>query len=148
NADKITSYESLKSVLAENGFDGIEYKNEVEDYGSKSYIIFDPSQAKSAIGNNGLFDEENDNFVAQLEAGHISPHKFDKFSNDYAKTGEGVQAFGWGSYFWTSQQVRAHYMKSLKSRMPNATGKITATLSYSNTDIEFNKGSIEHVSRT
>lgn len=35
-------------LLKEKGYDGIEYVNDVEDAGSVSHIVFDPSQVKSA----------------------------------------------------------------------------------------------------
>lgn len=38
----------MDSYLKSKGFDGIVYKNEVEDKGSDSYIVFDPSQIKVA----------------------------------------------------------------------------------------------------
>jgi Serine/Threonine/Tyrosine Kinase found in polyvalent proteins len=48
------SYEIPKAI--EKGYDGIVYKNEVEDVGSDSYIIFDPEQAKSA--DPATYDKE------------------------------------------------------------------------------------------
>jgi GNAT superfamily N-acetyltransferase len=51
-------YDKDKAVelLKEKGYDGIVYKNAVEDAGSESYIVFDPEQVKSAVGNDGKFD--------------------------------------------------------------------------------------------
>lgn len=45
-------------LLKEKGYDGIVYTNAVEDAGSKSYIIFDSTQVKSAT-NNTTFDPKN-----------------------------------------------------------------------------------------
>jgi len=38
------------------GYDGFVYNNRMEDRGRKSYVAFEPTQIKSAIGNNGNFD--------------------------------------------------------------------------------------------
>jgi GNAT superfamily N-acetyltransferase len=42
-------------LLKEKGYDGIVYSNIIEDPGNDSYIVFDPTQVKSAIGNTGAF---------------------------------------------------------------------------------------------
>lgn len=45
---------SIRQALASvPGADGLVYANEVEDAGSDSYVITDPTQVKSAIGNTG-----------------------------------------------------------------------------------------------
>lgn len=42
------------------GYDGLIYKNEFEGDGTQdSYVVFNPEQIKSAIGNNGDFDGQN-----------------------------------------------------------------------------------------
>lgn len=42
------------------GYDGLVYKNEFEGDGTQdSYVVFEPTQIKSAIGNNGNFDGSN-----------------------------------------------------------------------------------------
>ncbi|GMO37037.1 MAG: hypothetical protein Ta2B_16890 [Termitinemataceae bacterium] len=56
---------SLKYAL-DKGADGIEYINKVEDKGSKSFIISNPNQAKSATDNNGDFSE-NLSILYELE---------------------------------------------------------------------------------
>lgn len=47
--------EVVKEILKERGHDGIVYENEVEERGSDSYIVFDPTQIKSATENTGDF---------------------------------------------------------------------------------------------
>jgi hypothetical protein len=51
-------------LLQEKGYDGIIYENVVEDAGSDSYIVFAPSQIKSAIGNRGTFSIESADITA------------------------------------------------------------------------------------
>jgi hypothetical protein len=41
------------------GMTGLSYRNAFEDKGSTSYIVMDPRQIKSAIGNTGEFSTEN-----------------------------------------------------------------------------------------
>lgn len=50
-------------LLKAKGYDGIVYKNVIEDAGKDSYIIFHPSQVKSAIANRGTFDRARAKFT-------------------------------------------------------------------------------------
>lgn len=49
--------------LKRAGYDGIVYRNNVEDPGSTSYVAFTPEQIKSAIGNRGTFDPSDPNIL-------------------------------------------------------------------------------------
>lgn len=49
---------ALVDWLETAGIDGIVYKNEFEG-GGDSYIVFKPTQLKSAIANNGLYRKDN-----------------------------------------------------------------------------------------
>lgn len=60
------------SYAKENGIDGIVYENEIEDPGSDSYIVFSPTQVKSATGNKGTFDPENPSILEEQQA----PYQF------------------------------------------------------------------------
>lgn len=44
------STEEILALLEERGYDGIVYKNDVEDRGQDSYIIFHPEQARLVFG--------------------------------------------------------------------------------------------------
>lgn len=59
-------------ILTRSGYDGIVYRNRVEGDGD-SYVVFDPSQIKSAIGNRGTFDPNNPNILEQKARGTFSP---------------------------------------------------------------------------
>lgn len=52
---------SYLEELKKRGFDGIQYKNEIEWAFNERYdwIAFEPTQIKSATGNDGSFDPEN-----------------------------------------------------------------------------------------
>ena len=58
---------ALINWLATAGIDGIVYNNEFEG-GGDSYIAFNPTQIKSAIGNNGNFDSTNPDIRYSLKA--------------------------------------------------------------------------------
>jgi hypothetical protein len=51
---------AVKAHLMAQGFDGIAYRNSIEDRGSTSYIVFSPSQIKSATGNRGTYDPRSE----------------------------------------------------------------------------------------
>lgn len=53
------AYEGIVSALKSKGYDGFKYTNYAEDRGSTSWVVFDPTQIKSAIGNKGTFDQNN-----------------------------------------------------------------------------------------
>ncbi len=44
---------------------------------------------------------------------HGSPHKFDKFDHSQMGTGEGAQAYGWGTYIAENPRVAGQYQKKL-----------------------------------
>jgi hypothetical protein len=49
------SLENIRKILQSKGYDGIVYRNAIEDAGNDSYIVFSPEQIKSATGNSGEF---------------------------------------------------------------------------------------------
>lgn len=51
--------QELVRMLKQFGYDGITYRNAVEDPGSPSWIVFDANQIKSSRGNIGLIDLNN-----------------------------------------------------------------------------------------
>jgi hypothetical protein len=57
------TFEKIRTILRNKGYDGIEYINTYEDSnkGDFSYIVFSPNQIKSAIGNRGTFSPESGN---------------------------------------------------------------------------------------
>lgn len=104
-----------KAVRAKN--DGIIMQNLDDAAGlanqpATHFVAFDPTQIKSAIGNDGTFDPQNPNILRQ-SAFHGSPHRFSKFSLDAIGTGEGAQAYGWGLYFASKREVAEYYRDAL-----------------------------------
>jgi hypothetical protein len=56
--DSVETGDRLVQILKDNGYDGLVYENEKEGTGD-SYVPFDPTQIKSATGNQGTYDPEN-----------------------------------------------------------------------------------------
>ena len=54
----VSTPEQVRKILENYGVDGVIYDNNKEGVG-KSYIVFNPTQVKSSIGNNGQFDRTN-----------------------------------------------------------------------------------------
>ena len=67
----------------------------------------DETQAAVDAFNRGDID------LFRQAAFHGTGSRFDRFNTDFVGTGEGVQAFGWGLYFSSSQKIAEHYRKSL-----------------------------------
>ena len=58
--------------------------------------------------------------MAGITAYHASPAKFNKFSNDFSKKGEGNMAKGWGGYFAENPKVADQYLKKFNKRVPDS----------------------------
>jgi len=66
--DSLRTEDDIRNLFTKKGYDSIEYPNHMEsaspdahltgDY-DKSYMVFEPTQIKSAIGNEGTFDPTN-----------------------------------------------------------------------------------------
>ena len=75
-----------------DGYDGLVYRNDAEDAGSDSYVVFDPAQIKSASGNNGRFDGSNPDIRASIDfkisdfAGKVTETASDVFSKETPST--------------------------------------------------------------
>lgn len=64
--------EWVRDKLAAKGYDGIVYKNVAEGDGSDSYIVFDPTQIKSATTNRGSFDPANPDIEYSLTHNRVT----------------------------------------------------------------------------
>jgi hypothetical protein len=110
--------EGLSPKEAEaQGYDGyiISGMNRGSDK-SDTYIAFDPTQIKSAIGNSGKFNPNDPNILNQ-SVFHGTPHVWAPEPGfphgrprlDKMGTGEGAAAFGWGWYSAENQGVAREY---------------------------------------
>ena len=96
--DKINkAYEKLSKATTPE--QKAKIRQEIDGYQASYMEAFNPSTMMS-ISN--LF--------------HVSPFEFEKFQHQYIGTGEGMQAFGWGTYLTNTESVKQHYLKSLRRK--------------------------------
>ena len=128
-ADENTGYHSLHEFEGQNGagvkarerlvalgYDGV-------NNGGEEFIAFSPEQIKSATENVGTFDAGNPDIryslgggTSTIRAWHGSPHEFDaeegapfgRFNLGFVGKGEGAQAFGYGIYLTSEEDVARH----------------------------------------
>ena len=67
------SHKELREEFKKNGYDGIVYRNRIENpvMHSDSYIVLEPTQIKSAIGNRGTFDPKNPD-ITKADGGSVN----------------------------------------------------------------------------
>jgi hypothetical protein len=100
------------------GHDGIVYRNEFEDKGKDSYIVFDPTQIKSAIGNSGAFDPNNPSILAQGAQWVVS-----KFGRDNAvkmAKRDGALLIGRDRQFSDVKNIPAEWVSATEDRNDRA----------------------------
>ena len=107
--------EELKNKVDEyftaSEYDGIILNSDAGSFGRnvKSYVVFMPTQVKSATNNNGNFDVNNSNILFQA-AYHGSGASFDKFDTEnYGLSGEGAMSFGYGTYVTDNEDIARSY---------------------------------------
>jgi hypothetical protein len=81
-ATDILAGASLPEAVKRAGYDGISYRNDVEDSGQTSWVAFSPHQIKSATGNTGAFDPGNDSILFQR-----SPQAMNRLRPQFQQTG-------------------------------------------------------------
>jgi hypothetical protein len=72
--DKDNAWEDAMSIAQKAGADAIVYENQFEDIGSDSYVVFSPTQIKSATGNVGTFDAENADIRYSINNNNVAGH--------------------------------------------------------------------------
>ncbi|MCF7791189.1 MAG: hypothetical protein K9M56_04240 [Victivallales bacterium] len=128
---KIHKINEIKSVYgkdSENLFKWLQNKNnylwmnEKELQGALSAglrLPMDATLIEELLDNiNNSLSAQNiksdNNTTYQVTAYHGSPYSFDQFTADKIGTGEGAQAFGWGLYFTSQEDVAKFYAEKLK----------------------------------
>lgn len=89
------------------------------------------------------------NELGQVDVWHGSPHRFDRMSHEKIGTGEGAQAFGWGTYY-TSEKDIADYYRTKNSGLlfPPKTYQFEYNgVNYSREGGKYAKGSGEIISK-
>ena len=64
----------------------------IERDNQKTYVVFEPTQIKSAIGNNGEYDPNNPSII-MAEGGQICTYDFDGYDLAKKKCGDSVDVF-------------------------------------------------------
>jgi hypothetical protein len=122
----------IQNAIKEMGHDSFY----VKESGEKNLGVYDPSQIKSATGNQGTFDPSNPDITKAdggalsddedgITAYHGSPHDFDQFDTSKIGTGEGNQSFGHGLYFAGNENVARNYRDRL-GRQEETSGETMA----------------------
>lgn len=86
----------MRQAIIDAGYDGVVYKNTNEGSGD-SYIAFDSSQIKSAIGNNGNFSAKNPDMTKSIlfTKGYVGPYlRAGKMVNTSGYSGKPLRAGG------------------------------------------------------
>ena len=111
---------SFTENLKKSGHDGVVF---TFDDGTREFVAFEPEQIKSATENVGTFDAGNPDIRYSLGGGarvlrawHGSPHAFaaeegapfGRFGLSFVGTGEGAQAFGYGIYLTSEEDIARH----------------------------------------
>ena len=101
--------QKVTDELVENGYDGVvvTYKD-----GTQEYVVFNPNQIKSATENIGTYSADNADIRFAIEAYHGSGADFEKFDHSFMGTGEGAQAFGWGTYVTEAENIAKRYARA------------------------------------
>ena len=105
----------LANVAEIEGYDGAVILNVADSADMKlengctiDYISFTSSQIKSATHNAGSFLRYKKD-IRFREVYHGSPACFEHFDHAFAGTGEGAQAYGWGTYVTEVDAIAKRY---------------------------------------
>lgn len=92
------------SKVREAGYDGLVGYDE----GVKYIAVMSPGQLKDAYENTGAFSISNDD-IRFRQVYHGSPASFGHFDHAFTGTGEGAQAYGWGTYVTEVEGIARKY---------------------------------------
>lgn len=108
-------FESVREVLEGMGFDGIAYFH--KEHNATEYVAFEPSQIKSAIGNNGEFDPDSEEIHFNMQNGAKSTSKVVEFARKAQN--DLIHFFGnqdLKTFNWYDKTVASQYHKALKDK--------------------------------
>ena len=100
----LTETPEFLSKVREAGYDGLVGYDE----GVKYIAVMSPGQLKDAYENTGAFSTSNDN-IRFRQVYHGSPASFGHFDHAFTGTGEGAQAYGWGTYVTEVKGIARKY---------------------------------------
>lgn len=100
----LTETPEFLSKVREAGYDGLVGYDE----GVKYIAVMSPGQLKDAYENTGAFSTSNDD-IRFRQVYHGSPASFGHFDHAFTGTGEGAQAYGWGTYVTEVKGIARKY---------------------------------------
>lgn len=100
----LTETPEFLSKVREAGYDGLVGYDE----GVKYIAVMSPGQLKDAYENTGAFSTSNDD-IRFRQVYHGSPASFGHFDHAFTGTGEGAQAYGWGTYVTEVEGIARKY---------------------------------------
>ena len=105
----------LGNLAEMEGYDGVVISDvldsadmRIENVCTVDYISFAPDQIKSASQNTGSFLAFKSD-IRFREVWHGSPSSFTGFDHAFLGTGEGAQAYGWGTYVTEVEGIARRY---------------------------------------
>lgn len=104
NCWMLTETPEFLSKVREAGYDGLVGYDE----GVKYIAVMSPGQLKDAYENTGAFSTSNDN-IRFRQVYHGSPASLGHFDHAFTGTGEGAQAYGWGTYVTEVKGIARKY---------------------------------------
>lgn len=104
NCWMLTETPEFLSKIREAGYDGLVGYDE----GVKYIAVMSPGQLKDAYENTGAFSTSNDD-IRFRQVYHGSPASFGHFDHAFTGTGEGAQAYGWGTYVTEVKGIARKY---------------------------------------
>ena len=104
NCWMLTEIPEFLSKVREAGYDGLVGYDE----GVKYIAVMSPGQLKDAYENTGAFSTSNDD-IRFRQVYHGSPASLGHFDHAFTGTGEGAQAYGWGTYVTEVKGIARKY---------------------------------------
>lgn len=104
NCWMLTETPEFLSKVREAGYDGLVGYDE----GVKYIAVMSPGQLKDAYENTGAFSTSNDD-IRFRQVYHGSPASLGHFDHAFTGTGEGAQAYGWGTYVTKVKGIARKY---------------------------------------
>lgn len=104
NCWMLTETPEFLSKVREAGYDGLVGYDE----GVKYIAVMSPGQLKDAYENTGAFSTSNDD-IRFRQVYHGSPASLGHFDHAFTGTGEGAQAYGWGTYVTEVKGIARKY---------------------------------------
>ena len=99
---KTISDETLSQIFIDNGYDGVFVNrsfitndgtgDKLEKRNLYEIVVYEPTQIKSAIGNNGEYDPNNPSII-MAEGGQVCTYDFDGYDLAKKKCGDSVDVF-------------------------------------------------------